>query len=383
MQLFAQRGKSAESAVTIVEREIKQRQGALDSVKTELEKGRTILKELQKEEGNYLSRLERLERNISVSSVYIGIVQRQIDTTEQLLVILNDSLGKAEKELLTARELMKRRLRSAYMTGEESRLQMILTAKSPVEFLHRIRFFQDLNSYDKRLAESIRRSIISVSGQRAVQEKSKQELEKLFADRKKEQQTLLSEEASRRTVLEDIRTKKSSYAAMVAELEQAQRELDAIVNVLTDRRKKAKEDEERRALIAFEKRKGKLAWPVTGSIISKFGRVVHPVYQTVIMNDGIDIAAKKGAPVKSVAPGSVAHVGSMRGLGRLVIVDHSGGFMTIYAHLDEISVIRDQEVALGAELGKVGETGTAGGAKLQFQIRKAAETLNPEEWLER
>ncbi|MDR2728404.1 MAG: hypothetical protein LBB56_04670, partial [Chitinispirillales bacterium] len=150
--------KSAESAVTIVEREMKQKQGALDSVRTSLERGREQLKQLQKEEGNYLSRLEQLERNISVGSVYISIVQRQIDTTEQLLVMLNDSLDRAEAGLKNAREVMTRRLRSIYMAGEENRLQMILSAKSPAEFVHRIRFFQDLNRYDKELAASIQES---------------------------------------------------------------------------------------------------------------------------------------------------------------------------------------------------------------------------------
>jgi len=376
------KAKSVESAVAIVEREMMQKQGALDSVKTELEKGRTQLRQLQKEEGNYLSRLEQLERNISVSGVYIGIVQRQIDTTEQNLVILSDSLVRTETQLKNAREVMMRRLRSIYMTGEESRLQVILGARNPTEFVHRIRYFQDLNRYDRQLAASIQESIAAVNEKRSVLEVSKRELEVLVAGRRREQQQLQNEEASRRAVLEDIRTKKSSFTAMVAELEAAQRELNTIVALLEGRRKRAKEEEERMAKISFEKRKGKLAWPVQGRIISRYGRVVHPVYQTVIMNDGIDIAAQKGASVKSVAGGTIAHVGSMRGLGRLVIVDHAGGFMTIYAHLDQISVARDQFVELGTELGKVGETGTAGGAKLQFQIRKETETLDPEEWLQ-
>jgi len=374
--------KSTESAVTIVEREMRQKQGALDSVSTELERGRAQLRHLQKEEGNYLSRLEQLERNISVSGAYIGIVQRQIDTTEQSLLILSDSLVKAEAQLKNAQEVMKRRLRNIYMAGEENRLQMILGARSPAEFVHRVRYFQDLNRYDRELAASIQESMVSVSEKKSIQEINKRELELLIAGRRREQQRLQSEEAARRAVLLDIRTKKSSFAAMVAELEAAQRELDVIVNLLETRRKRAKEEEERMAKISFEKRKGKLAWPVQGRVISKYGRIVHPVYQTTIMNDGIDISAQKGASVKSVAPGTVAHVGSMRGLGRLVIVDHAGGFMTIYAHLDQISVARDQPVELGSELGKVGETGTAGGAKLQFQIRKATETLNPEEWLQ-
>jgi septal ring factor EnvC (AmiA/AmiB activator) len=378
---------ASEPSASAVEKDIRRRQAALDSIKAELERGRAKFRELQNEEGNYLGRLEQIEKNISVSGQYIDLVQRQIDTTEKTIIALGDSLVKAEDDLFRARELMKRRMRGAYMAGETGRLQMLLAAKSPAEFIYRVRYFQDLNRYDRRLAESIRESIVSVNDKKTSQEDSRLNLVKLLADKREEQQALVEEETDRRRVLEDIRNKKEAFAAMVAELEGAQRELDGIIQILEGRRRKAMEDEkrraeeERKAVISFESRKGKLGWPVEGEVASKFGRVVHPVYKTVIMNNGIDIAAKKGAPVKNVAPGSVAHVGWMRGLGRLVIVDHSGGFLTIYAHLDDIAVKQDQQVAIGAEIGKVGETGTAGGAKLHFEIRKAAETLNPEEWL--
>jgi septal ring factor EnvC (AmiA/AmiB activator) len=374
------------AAVSAVDRDIRQRQAELDTIKAQLERGRARFRELQSEEGNYLSRLEQIEKNISVSGRYIEVVQVQIDTTEQVLVLLGDSLVKAEETLHNARERMKRRLRSAYMTGEMggiNRLQMLLTARSPTEFIHRVRYFQDLSNYDRRLMESIRNGIISVNDKRASQEENRQTLLSLLGEKRKEQQAFVEEEASRRVVLEEIRSQKEVSAAMVAELEEAQRELDSIIKMLVSRRRIVEEEEERRAVINFESRKGKLAWPVTGEVTRRFGRVVHPVYRTVIMNEGIDIAARKGAPVISIAPGTIARVSWMRSLGRFVIIDHGGGFFTLYSHFDEIIVIEDQEVAVGAEIGKVGETGTAGGPKLHFQIRQATGALNPEEWLVR
>lgn len=371
----------SKSVISQVEKEISQKMSALDSIKTELENGRARLKELQSEEGNYLSRLEQLEKNIAASETYLEMVQLQIDTVETTLGSLNDSLGRAEVELERARELMKRRLRNAYKTREISKLQMLLTSKSPVELIQRIRYFQELNRYDKRLAEKIETTISSIDQKKIIQEKKKEQLEVLLAEKQEEQQLLVEEENSKRSVLEDIRTKKDSYASMVKELEAAQEQLDGIIKLLEQRRKKAKELD-RKAKVAFQKRKGKLSWPVKGKVISKFGKIVHPVYKTVIMNKGIDIAAKKGDPVECVAFGSVVHVGWMRGLGKLVIVDHQGGYITVYAHLDEIKVDMDQEVDVATVLGSVGETGSASGAKLHFEVRKATESLDPEEWLD-
>lgn len=388
-QLWAQRGKAAPapapaSAIAVVDREMRQAQGTLDSIKAELERGRARLTQLQSEEGNYLSRIDQLSRNIAVSGQYIDMAHRQIDTTEKIITMLGDSLVRAETDLHNAKELMKRRIRAAYMTRETSWLQMLLTSSSPMEFLYRVRYFQELNRYDKQLAETIQQQIAAVNEKRTVQEAGRERLVRLLNDRRREQQTLAQEEASRRATLEDIRTRREASAAMLAELEEAQRELDALMRILETRRRRAvREDEERRAVTNFEGRRGRLTWPVTGNIINRFGRVVHPVYQTVIMNNGITIAARKGTPVQSVAPGSVAHTGWMRGLGRLVILDHGGGFMTLYAHLDEILVEIDDNVLVGTEVGRVGETGTAGGPRLHFEIRRATQSLNPEEWLMR
>jgi septal ring factor EnvC (AmiA/AmiB activator) len=383
---MAKRMKSGgqESAVSVVEKELSKTQGALDSIKVELERGRLRFKELQSEEGNYLSRLEQIEKNISSSGRYAELVQRQIDTAELVLKALGDSLVRAEADLSHARELMKKRLRSAYMVGDVSRLRMLLTSGDPAEFVRRARYFQDLNRYDKRLAASIKDGIASVNEKKSAHGANRDRLVKLLEDKKKEQQALVAEEAQRRAVLSDIRTKKSAHEAMVAELEEARNELDALMKVLEGRRKKAKEEEaERRAAVSFENSKGKLPWPLRGEVVRKFGNVVHPVYKTVTPNNGIDIAAKKGAPVSSVAQGDVALVKWMRGYGRCVFIDHGGGFYTLYAHLDEVSVKENSKITAGAEIGKAGETGTTGGVKLHFEVKRRAESLNPEEWLEK
>jgi len=380
--------KTAGTAVAAVEKEIRQTQGALDSIRAELEKGRARFRELQNEEGTYLSRLEQIEKNISASGKYMDMLQKQIDTTEKTLGFLNDSLVIAEADLHNAREAMKRRLRSAYMTGEINKLQVLFTAKSPTEFVHRVRFFQDLNRYDRQLAASIKGSIATVNEKKTAHEDSRVKLVKLLADKKTEQAALVEEEAQRRIVLQDVRTQKDASAAMVAELEEAHRGLNALITMLEERRKKAREEDERQALINFEKRKGKLGWPVRGEVTAKFGRVVHPVYKTVTDNDGIDIAVKKGTSVRNVAPGT-ALIGSilykdgpsLRGLGRYVIVDHGGGYYTIYAHLDEITTGHEQKIGTGDEIGKSGSRYSE--PKLSFKIKKMVESLNPEEWLEK
>ncbi|KMQ52354.1 Peptidase, M23/M37 family [Chitinispirillum alkaliphilum] len=370
-----------ESVIARFDQEITQKSDALDSIRVALEKGRKRLSELQEQEGNYLSRLEQLEQNIAASNLFLDLVTDQIDSVSLVIGELKSDLYRSESELALNQELMKRRLRQAYMRGDYNMLQVLLSARSPLDMIHRVRYLQELNRYDQRLAQSIRETIEDIAAKRTQQEKKKNELNELYESRKEEQSELLTEVENRSSVLEEIRNEQSAYEAMVKELEEAQRELDGIIDQLEVDRQKVREELERKAVVHFENLKGKLPWPVRGRVIAEFGQITHPVYKTVTMNNGIDIEASGGDEVKSVAFGSVAYVGWMRGLGRLVIVEHQGGFVTIYAHLGEINVVQDEMVNQGTVLGKVGDTGALEGSKLHFSIRKSTETFDPMDWL--
>jgi septal ring factor EnvC (AmiA/AmiB activator) len=370
--------------ISAFDREIRSRSGALDSIRNELERGRAKLKVLQKEEGNYLERLEQIEKNISASRTYLNVMEQRIDSVGQVIVALQDSLVTAEKLLEKRQTAMKKRLRQAYMSGSPHPLLLILNSRSPMDFIHRTRYIEELNRYDRELVKEITEAREKVDRSRKEREQEKERLAKLLEVKQEEQQAFLKEESLRRTMLESVRSKKKVFTAMIAELEAAQKELNAIIRQLEQKRKKAekKKQQQKSSVLAFDKKKGKLPWPVKGPILAKYGKVVHPVYQTVTMNNGLDIGAKMGSPVSCVASGSVIYVGWMRGLGRLVIVDHSSGYITIYAHLEKINVDLDQEVNLGTVLGHVGDSGSLGGEKLHFEIRKSTSSLNPMEWLE-
>ena len=103
------------------------------------------------------------------------------------------------------------------------------------------------------------------------------------------------------------------------------------------------------------------------------------------MNSGVDIAAKMGEPVRSVARGRVEYVSWLDGYGRTLIVNHGGGYYTVYAHLSEVRVAETQTVVPGQAIGAVGDSGSLDGAKLHFEIRagKNAGTVDPMKWLVR
>ena len=99
-------------------------------------------------------------------------------------------------------------------------------------------------------------------------------------------------------------------------------------------------------------------------------------------NDGINIAAPQGAPVKAVEGGVVAYAGNeLRGYGNLVLVKHPDGFISAYAHCEELLVKRGDKVARGEVIAKVGATGGVGEPQLHFELRRGERAVDPREFL--
>lgn len=123
----------------------------------------------------------------------------------------------------------------------------------------------------------------------------------------------------------------------------------------------------------------KFSWPVRGSILSGYGPK-----QGGLVNDGINISAAQGTSVKAAENGVVAYAGNeVKGMGNLVIIQHSDGWMTVYAHLDSMDVRRGSKVAVGQQIGRVGKTGKVDKPQLHFEIRKGTKAYNPTQYLKK
>jgi septal ring factor EnvC (AmiA/AmiB activator) len=131
----------------------------------------------------------------------------------------------------------------------------------------------------------------------------------------------------------------------------------------------------------FAARRGKLAAPAPGPITVGFGRVVNPKFNTVTVQNGVDLEAPAGAAVRAVAPGRVVHAGWFKGYGNLVIVDHGEGYHTLVAHLASMRTAMGEEVDAGDVLGTVGDSGSLKGPYLYFEIREKGRPVDPRPWL--
>ncbi|MEE9317736.1 MAG: M23 family metallopeptidase [Rhodospirillales bacterium] len=114
-------------------------------------------------------------------------------------------------------------------------------------------------------------------------------------------------------------------------------------------------------------------WPVKGRVVSGFGAKAKG-----LRNDGINIAAKRGAPVIASENGVVAYAGNeLRGFGNLLLIKHSGGWVTAYAHNDKMLVKRGDRVRKGQKVATVGSTGSVKSPQLHFELRRGRRPTDP------
>ena len=118
-------------------------------------------------------------------------------------------------------------------------------------------------------------------------------------------------------------------------------------------------------------------WPVKGKVLSGFGPKAKG-----LQNDGINIAAPRGTPVRAAQNGVVAYAGNeLRGFGNLLLVKHSNGWITAYAHNDALLVKRGDKISKGQDIARIGSTGSVSTPQLHFELRKGRQAVDPKPYL--
>jgi murein DD-endopeptidase MepM/ murein hydrolase activator NlpD len=118
-------------------------------------------------------------------------------------------------------------------------------------------------------------------------------------------------------------------------------------------------------------------WPVRGRVISGFGAKVGGQ-----QNDGINLSVPEGTSIKAAEDGVVAYAGNeLKGYGNLVLVRHSSGFVTAYAHASEVLVKRGDRVKRGQIIARAGQTGNVTAPQVHFEIRKGSTPIDPMQYL--
>lgn len=373
----------AASEVPRADTEIEAQKRELESLKNELEQRRNLSKELKGREKNLLAQLRDTEKNLTLTVRYLNALERRRRAVSSDLGDATSELSRTALQLDSERRRLAWRLREIYKRGRSRDIEYVLSARSFGDLMARGYYLARVAKEDRQrmLLTQARRTAVQDTKTRL--EERKRELDRLKRETDRERQSLASLTNERRNLLKRIRSDAKSNEQASAELVRASKRIQALIETL-ERQRLARErgaPGEPPLLGDFGKNKGRLAWPVNGKVARPFGSLKNARFGTTTFNSGVDIAAAFGTPIAVVAKGRVEWVNWLEGFGRCAIINHGGGFYTLYAHASEITVPVGRDLAPGEIIGRVGDTGSTIGTALHFEIRRGKEALNPLEWL--
>jgi septal ring factor EnvC (AmiA/AmiB activator) len=350
----------------------------LEGIRKAIADSRGRVGEHQAEERTILEELEQVDRRLQTVTRKWTAAGREVTEARRRLKQIEPELEAAATALGRTQQALSTRASALYRGGELGPVRVIFSSESLPELLSRAGALRVLVRHDAGLVarygeERDRIEGLETQAREAIQEREQGRLEvaKLVT-------RLETERAGKGAFLDRIRRDRKGERRLLLELEQAAQALEETIRTLGVR---VREGERGLANSNFSSRQGFLSAPVKAKISLPFGRVIDPEFHTATFRSGVDFAARAGTVVRSVGIGVIRFAGWFRGYGRIVIIDHGGGFHSICGHLDEIFVAVGDRVDEAQRLGSVGETGSLGGPSLYFELRRNGEAIDPEPWL--
>ena len=367
--------------------ELRYQNDAINALKIELRQLRSKIKTAESRERSTVNRLSSIDKEISLTGKLIQSLKYEEDRARKTIYQLKNDILKKENELEALRIRYKQRVLKSYKKGRLTDLERVFSSTTWRQAIYRAHYLKMISDIEKKLTKKIEKLLVDISRQKV-------ELEVVLRDNlnlKRDKQTQITSyrnmRINREKELNRIRTDKKALTSYVSEKEVGIQQLEKIIKrVLEDKARferelRIRQQQETLKTKSFKALRGQLPWPADGRILSKFGRHWNPKLKTTTENPGIDIKGKPGSSIRTILGGVVTTITYIRGYGTTIIVDHGGGFYTVYSHVTNIQTNVDSQVRNGDVIAYMGDTGSINGSKLHFEIWGKGQKLDPEKWL--
>lgn len=305
---------------------------------------------------------------LDLEAQHAPLLHRQGELTERKRT-LNEALR-------VQRLALARQVRAAYATGRQEKWRLWLSQEDPSAIGRNLVYYEYLNRARTRPIERISETLASL---RTVQEGLRDnaaKLEALQAQFSAEKGALEAMQQQRAATLSALDSAMRDDRRALNTLKADERELQAVIEAL--RHALADIPSETEHHRAFRILKGKLPWPTKGKITRRFGE-----RRGVTGNNrwrGVLIGARRNQEIRAISHGRVVFADWMRAYGLLIIIDHSGGYMTLYGHNQSLYKSVGEWVARGDLIARAGESGGQHAPGLYFEIRYRGKPINPAAW---
>lgn len=368
-------------------------QGADSRIRTQ----RDELERIRRERADLERRMANLQGNVHDLAEELVNLDRQRTATERMLAALDrqmssingvvqettDRMSTAETELSQRRATLQRRLVEIYKRGPLYSAEAMLTARSFGELVARYKYLHEIAVHDRSLVRRLETLRDDIGRQRTELVKLRDAVAENRGDKLREEERLASLERLRATSLRQARRSTQQIRDRLAQIRASEARLGSVLATIEAERVRtvaARPNAPRATSTLRVADAGRLDWPVDGTLLYRFGRVINPNNTTTRWN-GMGIAAPVGTPVKAVAPGQVVSAGQLGTYGLTVIIQHGEGDYSIYASLQGASLRSGASVKKGDVVGTVGVSDPELAPHLHFEMRPKGRAVDPERWL--
>jgi septal ring factor EnvC (AmiA/AmiB activator) len=367
----------------------------LKGVKQEIKAKKQLISKTRKVEAVVSTELREINKNLEEKETDLGRLDRDLRNVEFSLDRTGREIIRVSDEANRKKMEIERRLASLYKAGELGALRMFFSAESFPQMAENIRYMRSILDNDKKIFTEYNQKIEELRKLKSDLERDAVKKERIKGGITAKKQEIEQEKNKKAQYLVKVRQDRSSYEKSLKELQinaarlQTMMErLDALSRrKLSSRHEKPGSKQKPLAELppvpdrGFASQKGRMSLPVRGEIVEMYGKHKHPEFNSYTFSKGLSISAGAGSEIKSIYEGTVIFADYFKGYGNMIIVDHGGGYFSLYAHAARLLKKVGAEVARHEAVATVGDTDSTKGPVLYFEIRHQGKPVDPSGWV--
>lgn len=365
---------------------IRESQDRLEEIRDERARLNREATQLRGQVHDVAEEIRNIESRIGTSGDALTELEIQIEAYRQSMAATTREMLSTRDELSVRKVELGERLREIYLRGPLHAFQVLLEARTFGDLLSRYKYLYLVAQYDRTLVAQVRRLEQLLADQRAQLASEYTRLSGLHLEKEEELNELRRLEDRRQRRLVTVRQQATQTENRISALAEEERRLGALMAELERARREAERLSGASTSSALTTSDlGNLPWPVDGVVVYRFGDARA---DSETPWSGIGIGAPRGTAVRAVQAGDVAWAAPRDLYGPTVIVDHGGGYWSVYLYLSELKVRMGDRVVAGQVIGAVGgDAESAEGEHIEFQIlepgpQDTPRYVDPVRWLQ-
>ena len=349
--------------------------------KAKLSVVRARIADLANRLGDELKKRDALRAHLREAELLIAAKRQRLDTlraaeaaAERRRSELRIEQGRGQNALQAARTALTEQVRAAYMIGRQEELKLLLNQSNPASLGRTLAYYGYFARERSDKIDTIQSQMMRLQQLVAQIDQQSAELKTLENDASREMAGLEHARADRAAALAALTKQVASGNQELANLKREEQAVESLVADLA----RVMQDFPVDATQSFDRMRGKLPWPVQGRVTAHY-QEQHANSAPGMRWNGEMIEAARGAKVRAPYFGRVVYADWLQGLGLLLIIGHSGGYMTLYGHAEVLYKSVGDWVAPGDVIAALSDSGAA--PQLYFEIREGRKTVDPRVWL--